>query len=297
MSENSESPELQQDLSQVANHPGMVAVIHFLFENKVEIPSKEAVIEVMNKHLGNIEVFSHSEKVVGMAAKDFSTFFEEEKKTIPAQLLFTECMEVDDSMLSDLDKTQLWECKNSAEILEKCKYHIVATDMMAACLHYKDRASMLVKYIEAIMELFPECKAFVFDNSKKMISREIVEDNKIPENRKFITYAVNTRFFNIAGTSDMMVDTVGMSTLFQPDLQYHFHGVDPNSVVNHALNMITYMFDNDVEFKNNDKIDGVKDGKISPEVMWSLRYEDSLIQPLREVLDINMGEFASGTRQ
>ena len=44
--------------------------------------------------------------------------------------------------------------------------------------------------IEAVMELFPECKAFVFDNSKKMISREIVEDNKIPENRKFITYAV-----------------------------------------------------------------------------------------------------------
>ena len=28
----------------------------------------------------------------------------------------------------------------------------------------------------------------------------------------------------------MLIDTVGMSTLFLPDLQYHFHGMDPNWV-------------------------------------------------------------------
>ena len=47
-------------------------------------------------------------------------------------------------------------------------------------------------------------------------------------------YAVNVRYFSIQGTNDMMVDSVGMSTLFLPDLQYHFHGVDPNHVVFHA---------------------------------------------------------------
>ena len=39
----------------------------------------------------------------------------------------------------------------------------------------------------------------------------------------------------------MLVDTVGMSTLFLPDLQYHFHSMDPNWVVNHAYNVASYI--------------------------------------------------------
>ena len=50
---------------------------------------------------------------------------------------------------------------------------------------------------------------------------------------RFIRFGVNVRFFNIQGTEDMLIDTVGMSTLFLPDVQYHFHGMDPNWVVNH----------------------------------------------------------------
>ena len=38
----------------------------------------------------------------------------------------------------------------------------------------------------------------------------------------------------------MLIDTVGMSTLFLPDLQYHFHNMDPNWVVNHAYNVASY---------------------------------------------------------
>ena len=52
---------------------------------------------------------------------------------------------------------------------------------------------------------------------------------------RFIRFGVNVRFFNIQGTEDMLIDTVGMSTLFLPDVQYHFHGMDPNWVVNHRL--------------------------------------------------------------
>ena len=36
---------------------------------------------------------------------------------------------------------------------------------------------------------------------------------------------------------------------------------------------------------------------MSSDIQWKVQYEDSLIQPVREVLDINMGEYASGTRQ
>ena len=45
---------------------------------------------------------------------------------------------------------------------------------------------------------------------------------------RFIRFGVNVRFFNIQGTEAMLIDPVGMSTLFLPDVQYHFHGMDPN---------------------------------------------------------------------
>ena len=93
-----------------------------------------------------------------------------------------------------------------------------------------------------------------------------------------------------------IVDTIGMSTLFLPDLQYHFHDVNPNEVVNHAYNVLSYIFDEDNPIKNGDTIDGLINGQMSQEVQWTVQYEDSLIQPVRTVIDINMGEYASGNR-
>lgn len=89
----------------------------------------------------------------------------------------------------------------------------------------------------------------------------------------------------------MLINTVGMSTLFLPDLQSQFHDMDPNWVVNHAYNVASYILKQD-----NPINDGVADGQINRKIQWKCQYEDALIQPPRDVLDINMGEFASGTR-
>ena len=76
---------------------------------------------------------------------------------------------------------------------------------MAAGLSAKERADMLVHYIEALVEVFPECRAVVFENSKKMFTREDIVNCNIPRESKFIHYAVNVRFFNIEGTNDKIV--------------------------------------------------------------------------------------------
>ena len=41
---------------------------------------------------------------------------------------------------------------------------------------------------------------------------------------------------------------------------------------------------------------GVEDSQMSRDVQWKCQYEDALIQPPRGVLDINMGNYASGGR-
>ena len=77
---------------------------------------------------------------------------------------------------------------------------------------------------EALAELYPTCEAFLFPELEPLA--EDVRSHQIPD--RFIRFGVNVRFFNIEGTEDMLIDTVGMNTLFLPDLQYHFHSMDPN---------------------------------------------------------------------
>ena len=84
--------------------------------------------------------------------------------------------------------------------------------------------------------------------------------------------------------------------LFLPDLQYHFHGMDPNWVVNHAYNVASYILEHDNPIQDGETIDGVADGQMCREIQWKCQYEDALIQPPREVLDIHMGNYASGGR-
>lgn len=291
-----EEKVFQQDLSKEQERPGGIFMIHLLMEEMCEMPEKELMQEVMEKHLGDTDCFCHDGKVVGFAAKNYKVHYEKEDKDVPPSLMIMDCIKIEKPIMDEIAQSQLWDCPEGKEILDTCSYQVIATDMLAAGLEYKDRARMLVDYVEALVEMYPSCKAVVFETSKKMFTREAIVNCTVPKEARFIYYAVNVRYFRIQGGNDMMVDTVGMSTLFLPDLQYHFHGMDPNAVVNHAYNVLSYIFDNDNPIKSNDHMDGIKDGKISPDVQWNVQYENALIQPVREVLDINMGEYASGRR-
>ena len=286
---------LQQDLSQKEGHTGQIFMMYLLMKDKCAMPEKDMMTSVMEKHLGEVDCFSHDKGVAGFAVKKYEAQFKE--GAVNPQLMVMDCIKADKLKLDDIARSQMWDCENSEEILEECKYYVVATDMMAGAMeNYKDRADMLMDYVKALMELYPQCEAVLFEHSKKMFTREQIINHDIPRKDRFIYFAVNVRFFNIEGTEDMVVDSLGMSTLYLPDVQYHFHGMDPNWVVNHAYNILSYIYDNDAPIKSGETIDGVVDGRISRELMWKCQYEDSLIQPVREVLDINMGEYASGAR-
>ncbi len=284
---------LQQDLSEQA-HPGAVFVMQLLFEEPCEMPDKERMNAVMVKHLGEVDNFAYDEKLAGFAVKKYVAEFQDAK--LPPQVMIMGCNEFDASKIGVMERSQMWDCGESEEILESCKYQVFATDMMAAVLHYKERAELDMDFLEALVELYPQCKAVYFQNSGKMFTAEAIRKHEIPRESRFIYFAVNVRFFNIQGTDDMMVDSLGMQTLFLPDLQYHFHGFNHNWVINHAYNVLSYIFDNENPIESGDPIDGVVDGRMSREDMWKCQYEAALIQPIREVIDICMNEYAAGKR-
>ena len=196
-----------------------------------------------------------------------------------------------------MQRSQLWDCPEKDEILANCKYKIMLSDFMASGLPYKERCAMLTEWLETTLELFPDCVAVWTPSSGKLLTREQVLNNPWAAPARFLHFGMNIRFFNIQNTNDMMVDTLGLYAIGLPDIQYHFHDLDPNAVVNHAYNATAYIFDTDASIKDGETIDGISEQGIDRSIQWKCQYERSLIQPDREVMDICPGEYAAGERE
>jgi hypothetical protein len=272
--------------------PGGPFLIQMLFKEPVTMPDKEKMTAVMEKHIGAVECFCHDDKTAGFATLKHIAEFKDGKAPVQLMVMGCESEGFDAFLMS-----QMWDCQEDRErIFQECRYQVVAIDMLAAALPALERANLDADFVEALAELYPTCEAFYFQNCGKLFLAEDVRSHQIEGPDRFIRFGVNVRFFNIQDTEDMLIDTVGMSTLFLPDLQYHFHGMDPNWVVNHAYNVASYILANDNPIEDGETIDGIVDGQMSRKVQWKCQYEDALIQPHRGVLDINMGAYASGGR-
>ena len=290
------SQVFKQDLTDNSVRPGGLFFVELLMPKQCDMPSRDTMVEVFTKHLGPVDCFSYGAESAGFAPQNYKVHYEDNDADIPPTLMVTNCEKIDKPVLDDFERSQVWDCPNVDELLDECQYRVFATDMLASGLEPKERADMLVKYVDALLELYPSCKAVVFGPSRKVLSRDTIENHPDKNVTRFIYYAVNVRYFSIQGTDDMMVDTLGMSTLFYPDVQYHFHGMNPDEIVNHAYSVLYYIFEHDNPIDDGQTIAGLENGDMNPDIKWTVQYEDSLIQPVRTVIDINMGEYASGTR-
>ena len=290
------SQVFKQDLTDNSVRPGGLFFVELLMPKQCDMPTRDTMVEVFTKHLGPVDCFSYGAESAGFAPQNYKVHYEDNDADIPPTLMVTNCEKIDKPVLDDFERSQVWDCPNVDELLDECQYRVFATDMLASGLEPNERADMLVKYVDALLELYPSCKAVIFGPSRKFLSRETIENHPDKNVTRFIYYAVNVRYFSIQGTDDMMVDTLGMSTLFYPDLQYHFHGMNPDEIVNHAYSVLYYIFEHDNPIDDGQTIAGLENGDLNPDIKWKVQYEDSLIQPVRTVIDINLGEYASGTR-
>lgn len=294
LSNDKEENVFKQELEEKNEYSGLVFIMRLFMKEKCSMPDEKRMQEVMQKHIGNVVMIGSSSESTNFAVEKYKVSYKD--GTVSPMLMITGCCESSTDNIDAFTRSQMWDCPEHERILSECGYQVVATDMLAGGLDAADRADMLMDYLEALIELYPMCEAVYIQNSGKMFTAEQIRSHNIPKESRFIYFAVNARFFNIQGTEDMVVDTLGMSVLSLPDLQYHFHGTDPNAVVNHAYNMLSYIFANDNPIDDNDTIDGIADGRMTRDVQWNCHYEDALIQPPRLVIDICMNEYASGGR-
>ncbi len=285
----------KQNLNQKSPHPGGPFLIQMLFREPVTMPNKEMMTAVIKEHVGSVECFCYDQKSAGFAALEHIAKFE--NSSAPVQLMITGVSDFKGDTFDSFLKSQMWDCMEQRDrIFRECQYQVVAVDMLTSALPALERANLDMDFLAALTRLYPSCEAFYFQNCGKLFLAQDVREHPFSGASRFIHFGVNARFFNIEGTEDMLVDTVGMSTLFLPDLQYHFHDMDPNWVVNHAYNLADYLLVNDCPIESGETVDGIVDGQFEREIQWKCQYEDSLIQPPRPVLDICMGQYASGER-
>ncbi len=272
-------------------HFSHVYFYKLLFEKKPKLPNIEVIRKHLKKFYNDVDIISKEDNIYNIAINDLKVKYEDDKE-IPAQLLMPESIEFDYTSIDDKVYSQMFDIRNPKGIIENCSYEIMISDFLSAGLDYKDRASLLNNWLMVALKLFEDCIAVYNEQSGKLLLRYQILHNTYPNNLRFLFSGVNIRIFSVENSDDIIVDTLGMYAIGLPDIQYHFKNLDIKDIVSHALNTIAYIFDNGAVIKSGDTLRGFSD-----DVFWNCRYENSLLKPYREILDINTLEYAAGNRK
>ncbi len=290
-----------QDLSQEGRPQMLIAEL--LFFEKPEAAPADKLKAAFQKYVGEVDDIPHENNKAAdsdsFAVKKYKAVFKDAPQGIPPMACFTTPSEVSFDKVDAFQRSQFWDVENGSEFVDKCKYAVHVFSFLSASLHYKQQAELILAQLDAALDVYPDCVGVYVPASGKLNTAEkILADRKWDLAGRFINAFINARFFNINGTNgDMVIDTIGMYVFGAADAQMHFHGLDPNDVVRYVYNITSYQFNNEYPVKSGDTIDGIgADGNIAQDIQWRAQYENSLIQPVRTVLDINCAQYAAGTR-
>ncbi len=107
--------------------PGGPYLIQMLFKEPVEMPDKDTMTAVMEKHIGSAECFCYDDKMAGFAALDHIAEFQDGK--CPVQLMVMKCDRFKGKGFDAFLLSQMWDCQEDRErIFRECRYQVVATD-------------------------------------------------------------------------------------------------------------------------------------------------------------------------
>lgn len=287
---------LDQDTLQKAPEHEML-MAQLLFDELPETAAPEALQAALETVVGEVTNISDKPDMPMFSVPKYTAEFKDAEK-VPVLADFLAPSEFK-TETDELKRSQFWDVKDGAAIIDSARYCVNIFAMMAAGLQYKEQAELLLAQVGAALECYPTCKAIYVIGSGKLTTPEQFEDCKqfdLPG--RFIRLAVNARFFTVNETDDMIVDTLGFYAFGAADVQMHFRGIDPNYVVNYVYNIASYQFENDFPIVSGDTVDSIgADGSMQWEPQWRAQYENSLIQPVRTVLDVNCGEYAAGRRK
>lgn len=187
---------------------------------------------------------------------------------------------------------QSWGCPTANDIVNSANHVCLVTEFMAQGLNPQDRIKAFHATLQAVTEITKPV-AMAFHHSCQIIDPSDYLSNL---DRPFWARigVTNVRFFNISngGSDEMIMDTRGLSEIGIPDLQCHFQGLDTNGVAGNLSSIAMYVAEHGPVIESGHTVPGLNEGDL-----WVCQLEDSLLDPKREVLDVNPGPpHAAGNR-
>lgn len=261
-----------------------------LYMKEEPIISEKKLLENIKKYCGDVKVISNQDNSITFGFMDH--VLEYKNVSVPVSIVMSKIYDNPD--IQKLKKSLIQSGNlNNKEVIEKCKFRIIVTDVMAIGLEYSKRIEIFQKALYAIVEIIP-CEGIHFHITEQVISREdYLENNPLSDDYDLLLGALNVRVFNVEGQdNEYLMDTLGLSAIGICDLQCHFKNLNPNKLINILYSYGYYVFDNSDAADNLKEIKGISEGEI-----WKCEYEISLAEPERVVIDINPGKnFSGGSR-
>lgn len=277
-------------MAEAAEEFANVYYVKLLFQTAVNVDAQR-IQEALRRQFKNIDVVMETELMKVYALLDHKVNYRD--AAIPSQLSVLDMIPFQQDTIPDLSKAQCWGMEEPEQLMASCQYEVVVHDFMAGGHERQKRCQIFADFLDVMLSIFPECIAMYWPHSQKFIAREQYEVSTWNSKElHFLDGGLLTRFFNIQDSDAMVVDTIGLTALDLPDIQCHFHNLDPNDVVRFVGNIASYLFQEGDIINDGETIDGFA----PPHARWICQHEDALIQPRRVVLDIEMNEYAAGNR-
>ena len=282
-----------------------IMMVQLLIKNKPKSPKTEELRSTFEKYIGDLGEIPYAETSKESTGDMFmfpllqhKVIFEDKPDGVPVIASFLSSDEGTGIDVDDMKRSQFWDVPNGNDIVDECKNTILLNTMLGAALPYREQAEIMLAQIDAAIDCYPECIGIYVHQSGKLITPDMFKEQRNAGlSERFINLFVNVRFFNLADTDEMIVDSLGFYVFGGADVQVHFKGLDPNHVVNYVYNIASYQFDNDFPIKSGETIDSLDEyGKMQMTPQWKVQYEDAIVPPLRTVLDVNCGKYAGGNR-
>jgi hypothetical protein len=241
------------------------------------------VLPLDGKESSNLLSFIHPDHLVEFGEKEIpaQTFI------APTEKVFKVTGDVAEAL------KQSWGFEGAEAVVKGCRATVLVTDLMSSNLDYQERLELFQNALAGALEVI-KTEAIFWQPSQQIISaKRYLEAHKAGDPELFFTGALNVRMFNISNSSgDMLMDTLGLSALGLPDLQCHFHDLDPSEVARVLGDTAYYLFQEGDVFEDGNTVPGV-----DPKSKWRCRHEDALLEPLRPVVDLDPGKHhAAGKR-
>lgn len=209
----------------------------------------------------------------------------------PAQTALFVASEASDPAAYEEEVQQSWACERAAELMQNIGHTCLVAEMMAQALAPARRLEVFHAVLQAAVEV-TRPTALAFKQSQQILdpAQYLAAATEPPIRRPG---SLNVRFYNISNSpGDMIMDTRGLEEIGLHDLQCHFRELEPNEVSRVLYNTAFYVFEKGPVIESGHTIAGIE-----PESHWRCQFEEALLPPGREVLDLDPGPpYAAGTR-